>query len=119
MAVIDVSTANQLFSAYKSGDTDIETVRSITNKVNSFLDAVTFGRASGELDANTKPKVDNCASEMVSFLAKEMFDPEISSESVADWSRTMAHSEQTSQRQEMFHIAQRWLADTGLMYCGV
>lgn len=119
MAVLDTGTADAVYQAYRTGENEAEVVVLLTDQVNSFLDQVTFGRVMGPLDDDVQGKVDQCANELLAFLIRERVEPETQSETVGDWSRTFAHVSRSTPRQEMYRIACRWLAGTGLMYCGV
>lgn len=117
--VIAYGDVSILYDQYKNQNADIESAKIISDRVNSFLDVITFGRISGELSGDTQDKVLLCANEMAAFLVEERFDPELASESVGDWSRTLAHASKNTEEQRMYQIACRWLAGTGLLYCGV
>lgn len=116
---INIGDVATLFESYAPDNQNATEAAVIADKVNSYINSLTFGRSSGTLDADAQEKVDSCASELVLFLVRECFDPEISSETTDDWSRTLAHAGNSTVQSEMYSIASRWLAGSGLMYCGV
>ena len=88
-------------------------------QVDSFLSYCTFGRSAGLLTDEASQKLFNCREECLCFLVREECTPAVTTETVADWSRTLAMPQTGTREGKLLTIARRWLADTGLLYCGV
>lgn len=113
--IIRSEDAATIYEAYQSGQTDQQEAQRLAGQVNSYLDAVTYGRASGALSDEVREKVDGCAKELLAFLVRQKFDPEVQSETVGDWTKAFARGSQSTLSQEMRRIILRWLAGTGLI----
>lgn len=112
-------TAKELLAARQSEqDTDVDAAL-LEARVDSYLSMMTFGRSEKPQEEAVGLRLRSCREELLDFLVQQRCCPEASSESVADWSRTVAHPSAQSEEGKMRAIVYRWLGTTGLLYCGV
>lgn len=112
--IIDKTDVLALWQEYRP-DEDMPGAELLAGKVNAMLDAATFGRSGGTLTEEQSARLSNCAAELAGFLVRQQASPELQSETVGDWSRTMAYASGGTESEVLRGIIARWLSGTGLL----
>lgn len=112
--IISETDVLSLWQEYRP-DEDMPGAERLAGKVNTMLEAATFGRSGDALTEDQRARLFGCATELASFLVRQQADPELQSETVGDWTRTMAHASGGTEAQVLRGIIARWLSGTGLL----
>lgn len=103
---------------YRGDRIQPETWPSLSRDAAAWLDAVTFGRVSDDLDEQTINACRMAVCAAAEVLSNEREGGAITAETVGKWSRSYAADDRSRSR-KLYDAAFAWLANAGLLYRGV